>query len=66
MRRIILLLAVAALMAASLVVGGPASAQGCSGFGVGFVAGNAPHGELASSLAPLNDEILGLHAAYCE
>jgi hypothetical protein len=69
MRRIILVLAVAALMAALLVVAGPASAQaGCQDFGVGFVAANAPHGELASSNAPqgLDEEILGLHAAYCE
>ena len=58
MRRIILVLAVAALMAALLVVAGPASAQaGCQGFGEGFVAANAPHGDAASSNAPLNNEI---------
>ena len=66
LRRLLLVMSVAALMAAMLVViAGPASAQSCQNFGVGFVAENAPHGELASSNAPLNNEIHSLQAAFC-
>jgi hypothetical protein len=67
MRRMLLLVTVAAMMAAMLVVvAGPATAQGCKAFGVEFVAGNTPHGESSSSHAPVNDEVLALHAAYCD
>jgi hypothetical protein len=66
MRRIMLLLAVTALMTALLVVAGPASAQaGCQGFGEGFVAANAPHGDAASTNAPLYDESAYFKSISC-
>jgi hypothetical protein len=64
MRRFIMLVTVAAMLAAMLVLASPASAQsenaGCKDFGndiAGFSQQFNPFGQLLSGLAPLNDEV---------
>ena len=65
MRRLIMLVTVVLLMAAMLVLAGPASAQaGCQGFGQ-FVAATAPHSGVAAFAPAVNDVIFSLKAANC-
>jgi hypothetical protein len=70
MRRIVLMVTVAAMLAAMLVFVGAASAQGgCQAFGHS-VADDAqefqPLGQnFVSAAAPLNDEALAEHEAFC-
>lgn len=60
MRRFMVLVTMVLVMAAMLVLAGPASAQaGCQDFGL-FIAAMAPHGEAASGAAPLNNEVVFL------
>ena len=58
----------AAMLAAMLMVGGPASAQGgCKEFGTG-VAENVQNGTLREeipALAPVNDEVHSFHRDLC-
>lgn len=64
MRRTILLLTLALLVAALLALAGPATAGGgCKDFGQA-VAENAPHKD-APGRAPLSDDIAGYHAELC-
>ncbi len=64
MRRIMLLVTVVLVMAAMMVLAGPASAQaGCQNFGL-FIAANAPHSG-APEVAPLNDEIVFFKELTC-
>jgi hypothetical protein len=68
MRRIITMLTVAALLAAMLVVAGPASAQGgCQTFGAALAA-EGKAGILRDevrNIAPANDEVHFFHGALC-
>ena len=61
MRRFIMLVTVALVMAAMLVLASPASAQGgCKELGnavAGFTQEFHPFGQLLNGLAPLNDEV---------
>jgi len=71
MKRIILLLAVGAIVAAMLVFAGPASAQGggCKAFGqniAGLATTLGPvFGQTASGSAPLNDTVEQEQQAFC-
>jgi hypothetical protein len=71
MRRILLMLTVAAVMAAMLVFAGPASAQGgCKAFGQN-IAGLATSlgnvfGQTAAAGAPLNDTVETEQARLCQ
>ena len=70
MRRLVLLLAVSAIVAAMLMFAGPASAQGgCKAFGQN-IAGLAKtfgpvFGQTASGSAPLNDTVQQEQRALC-
>lgn len=67
MRRIMLLVTVALLMALMLSVAGPASARGCQAFGTG-VAENVQNGTLREeipTLAPVNDDVHYFQGIYC-
>ncbi len=66
MRRIFSVLAAMAIMAAMVAASAmPASAQaGCQDFGL-VIAAEAPHGELASEHAPLNDDVVAIKAGTC-
>ncbi len=60
MRRLIMLVTVVLLMAAMLVLAGPASAQaGCQNFGK-FIAANAPHSGVAAFAPNVDDVIFSL------
>jgi hypothetical protein len=64
MKRLIMLVTVVLLVAAMLVLAGPASAQaGCKEFGQ-WAAENAPHTG-APVLAPINDDVFFLKAREC-
>jgi hypothetical protein len=69
MRRFIVLVTVAAMLAAMLMVAGPASAQGgCQEFGqaAAFVAQETGGlGEEASAAAPVNDDVHFLQEMFC-
>ena len=69
MRRIITMLTVAALLAAMLVVAGPASAQGgCKAFGQAAAAeaqATGGLGEEASAAAPVNEDVHSLQEMFC-
>jgi hypothetical protein len=73
MRRILLVLSVAAMMAAMLVVASPASAQaGCQAFGQGLAAeAQEEPGNLAEDVRPaaqdggLNEEVVFFKAFFC-
>ncbi len=68
MRRFIVLVTVAAMLAAMLVVAGPASAQGgCKAFGngVAFEVQNGTLRQEIPTLAPVNDEVHFFQGALC-
>jgi hypothetical protein len=69
MRRTITLLTVAAMMAAMLVVAGPASAQaGCQAFGTGLAAEAQAIGGLGQEVrerVPVNDEVVFFKGFFC-
>jgi hypothetical protein len=68
MRRIILLVTVALVMALMVTVAGPASARGCQAFGTG-VAENVQTGTLREeipNLAPVNDDVHSFQGLYCD
>ncbi len=69
MRRIFTMLTVAALLAAMLVVAGPASAQGaCQEFGLAAAAeaqAAGGLGEQVSAAAPVNEFVHSLQEEFC-
>jgi hypothetical protein len=68
MRRFMVLVTVAAMLATMLVVGGPASAQGgCKAFGTGvaFEVQNGTLREEIPTLAPVNDDVHFFQGLLC-
>ena len=66
MKRIVLMVTVALVMAAMLVLAGPASAQaGCQGFGQGYVAQETPHSGVVMFAPNVDDAIFSLKAENC-